>query len=201
MAKVIKVKDSYFNYLMCLISSDTINAAQDYYNLCLLFFETPFTILNPMDENREGDGSELRDHWLDNMKVNDRLKTEYANDLLTTPISMLEVLVALCVRVEKQILADPNRPYMASVLFWDIIDNLVKYGTFGSAYTKASDILTDEKWCSFVEDAMKASIKKVLQRTYHEDGRGGLFPLPDSKTNQRKLDMWGNCMQYVSANY
>ena len=202
MAKVIKVKDSYFNYLMSLISSDEVNAAQEYYNLCLLFFETPFTVLNPMDENRSCDGADLRERWLDNIGVKDeRIKLEYANDIALMPVSFLEVLVALSVRVDKDILAMPDKPFMASEFFWDMVNNLVKYGTFGNKYHKASDILTDEQWCVFVEDNMKAAIKKVLTRTYHEDGKGGLFPMNKPKTNQRKMDMWANCMQYVSEKY
>jgi len=199
MAKVIKVKDSYFNYLMSLISSDEVNAAQEYYNLCLLFFETPFTVLNPMDENRVQKAEEMRDIWLDNIKVKDeRLKLEYANDLAVSPTSFLEVLVAMCVNAEDQILSAPNT---ASTLFWDLVDNLVEYGTFGTAYHKASDILTDEKWCAFTESTMKASIKKVLTRTYHEDGKGGLFPMKKPHKNQRKLDMWACCTSYISEKY
>ena len=200
MAKVIKVKDSYFNYLLSLISSDEIDARQDYYNLCTLLFDTEYTVLNPMDNNRANDASTLRERWLDNIRVKDeRLKQEYANDVVVTPISVLEVLIALCVKVEDQILANPDVDYIAAKLFWELMDNLVKYGTFGTAYKKASDILTDEKWCTFTEDAMKASIKKVVTRTYHEDGRGGLFPIDKCKTNQRKMHLWANCMYYIST--
>ena len=202
MGKVINTKESYFHYLLSLISDDKVRAADSYYNLCLLFFSTPFEVLNPMDKNRVSDAEELRDLWVESTRVKDeRLKQEYAKDLLGIDISFLEVVIALANKVDTQILADPSKPDLTSVMFWDFVDNLVKYGTFGSAYKKASDVLTDDKWCMFTEEAMKASIKKVISRTYHEDGRGGLFPLRKPKINQRKTEMWNCCIAYINENY
>ena len=155
-----------------------------------------------MDANRVSDAEELRERWLDDIRIkNDKLKNEYARDIITWPISFLEVVIALAYKVYTQILADPSKPDLAVVIFWDWIDNLVKYGTFGTKYTCVADTLTDDIWCQYISDAISASVKKVLTRTYHEDGKGGLFPLRNAKINQRKTEMWNGCIAYINENY
>lgn len=201
MGSVIKTKKSYFFYLLSLIN-DQDHDSRDYMKLCTLLHETPYQVLNPMDSNRVLDGEALRDKWLDHTRVKDeRLRIEYAKDVSDTPASMLEVLVALALRVNDYILADPDKPELAANLFWEFIDNIVSYGAFGSKYSSASDILTDEKWCDYTSDTMIACLNRINTRTYHSDGIGGLFPLRNPKINQRKEELWTCCVAYINENY
>lgn len=206
MGMIIKVKKSYFNYLLSLIKDDAHDPSQ-YTKLCSLLFETPYQVLNPMDANRVSDAETLIDKWLDYAKVKDeRLRQEYTKDLGTQlpslmGISIFEVLIALAIKVDDYILGDPTKPDLPANLFWNFIDNIVSYGTFGSKYEKADYVLHDDNWCDSTEETMKSALNRINTRTYHPDGTGGLFPLKHARINQRKEELWTCCMAYINENY
>lgn len=201
MGAVINVKENYFFFLLSLLN-DSKHKSNDYTKLCSLLHRTPFVVLNPMDDNRVSDAKQLRSKWLSTIYVRDeRLKEEYAKDINSIPISMFEILVALAIHINDYVLADPDKPELPANLFWNFIDNIVAYGQFGSKYTKASQVLINDKWCDFTEKTMSASLDRIINRTYHPDGVGGLFPLKDPKINQRKEELWTCCMAYINENY
>ena len=202
MGMIIKVKKSYFNYLLSTISDHDHDAEKEYTKLCTLLFNTPYVVLNPMDANRVSDVTVLRDSWLNSIRIKDeQLRLEYAKDIEATGTSILEVLIALVLKINNQVLADPDRPELPANLFWNLIDNIVAYGSFGSKYTKASEVLTDDIWCDFASDTMIACLNRINTRTYHPDGVGGLFPLRNPKINQRKEELWTCCMACINENY
>lgn len=187
-------------YLMSLISSDKVNASE-YSNLCRTMHDIEFIVFNPMDENRVGHAEKMRDNWLDSLNVKDeRLKIEYAKDICDRPVSFFEIIVSLCVSAN-DILADPNKPDFVSEFFWQLMDNMVQYGSYGSKYTKANEVLSDDMWNSFTENTTIANVKRIVTRTYHADGVGGLFPLKNPHINQRKEEMWTCCIAYINENY
>lgn len=198
---IIKVKKSYFNYLLSMVTDSEHDAAKEYTKLCTLLFNTPYVVLDPMDNNRVSDAQDLREDWLDVSKVkNEQLRIEYARDLNEHPVSVFEVLIALVYRLNRYIYADPDKPEIPMILFWRFIDNLVEYGSFGTKYTKASQVLKDDIWCDFASNTMTSCLNRVNTRTYHPDGTGGLFPLKNPKINQRKEELWTCCMAYLNEN-
>lgn len=202
MGMIINIKKSYFNYLLAIITDQNHDALNEYEKLCTLLHNTPYVVMNPMDENRVRDVDALRDKWLDNARVKDEhLRMEYAKDINNDSVSMLEMLIALAIRVNDYILADPTKPELPANLFWNFIDNLVEYGSFGTKYHTAAEILKDDTWCDFASDTMAACLNRVNTRTYHSDGTGGLFPLRNPKINQRKEELWTCCVAYINENY
>lgn len=198
---IVNTKESYYNYLVSLVSYEKVDANQ-YDHLLRLLHGIEFTVLNPMDANRLTSADSLRNMWIDSLRVKDeRLKLEYARDICNDPASFLEVVIGLCRQVNDNILADPNKPDMVPTLFWDLMDNMVSYGTYGSKYTTAYPVLTDDMWNTYTENTTIANVKRIVTRTYHPDGSGGLFPLKDPKINQRKEEMWTCCIAYVNENY
>lgn len=206
MGMIINVKKSYFNYLSSLVA-DQNHDPKRYSKLLALLYETPYQVLNPMDANRVLDGEALREKWLDHARVKDeRLRVEYVKDLGTDApsmlgASMLEVLIGLAVHINDYILADPDKPELVANLFWNFIDNIVDYGSFGSKYHAASDILYDEVWCDYTRDTMNTCLDRINKRTYHTDGTGGLFPLRKETINQRKEELWTCAIAYINENY
>lgn len=92
------------------------------------------------------------------------------------PCSILEMLVALSCRVEDEIIGDPD-----ICLFWRMIHHL------GLDETGNVDL-----WRRILDD--------WLERRIDKDGTGGLFPLQDSIENQRRKDIWAQCMNWLNEN-
>lgn len=199
MAAIIDIKAEYLDWLM-----QHVDPKHQYYNFLQLMDSIPFKVINPMDENRVGDvESILRNNWLSGFdKIDDtRVKNECAIDLSHKEISMFEILVAFCIKLENNIFYDPTKPDINVRLFWEFIDNVVKYGGFGSRYMCASQILTDDKWDRFVEDTMRINLERINDRKYMCNGRGGYFPTRESEVNQRKVEMWLAANEYIKENY
>lgn len=140
--------------------------------------DLPFTPIIERDENRAYDGIHLRDEYFD----------EYGDDayIIDTGCSFLEFLVALARRMN-YIYARVDEDRTADC-FWMLIDNL---GIYYSDEIDASFFKKREKYVEF-------AVKNVNDRSYQENGRGGLFPLRHPRTNQRNVEIWYQMNQYLN---
>ena len=99
---------------------------------------------------------------------------------------MLEMLVALCCRIEDNIMADSDYGDRTGTWFWGMIDNL------------GLKTMTDPRF-----DIQQTSkiIDKFIHREYASDGTGGLVHIPNSDRDLRLVEIWSQVMWYLSNNY
>jgi hypothetical protein len=89
------------------------------------------------------------------------------------------------------LIALANRAAFASVgetgdWFYKFLDNLKLRG------------FTDAKYTRDVEIKVQHIIERLVDRTYNSRGVGGLFPLQNADTDQRKVEMWCQLSSYLS---
>lgn len=133
------------------------------------------------DENRAVDGTKLRECF--GMET----KFHNAEDYLEGACSLLEMLIALSQRMEYQ-LYDPNNRDREAQWFWLLIDNL----GLSKIDPSSRDAQRNRRRNSRI-------INKFLEREYARDGTGGLFPMKRTNKDQRKIEIWYQMMEYVSA--
>ena len=167
-------REEYFNYL-----TDKVNKGKAAYRFLLAYlFDTPFTwsYKIPTDANRAKDGLLLRDHYAnetgDYLLYSDRV--EHCN--------VLEMLVALSIRIEEDIMAEPGSEH-PEYWFWEMIRNL--------GLNAATDRV-------FNEELVKEAVDIWLSRSYEANGNGGLFPLHHSKKDQRLISIWDQMNLYLT---
>ena len=165
------IRDDYFNYICELVGID-----DDYTNLSLFLIKTPFSYILPMDGNREADGIELRYNFGYDFKIN---QTIIASELDVNPCSILEMLVALSLRINNLITSERN----AQFIFWSMIENL------------GLDSQTDFK---FDEDYCKKCVTIFLNREYRPNGEGGLVTLSDPPYDLRDVEIWDQLLWWVN---
>lgn len=131
----------------------------------------PFTFTIHTDYNREFDGK--------------RLRTEYygedlPNYILDAPVTVLEVLVGLAIRICEEVLGDDNS--------WDL---------FGLMLLNLGILKEDGGTCK--EEEIDEIIKKWLSREFDFNGVGSPFPLTknDEGVDQRKIDIWQQLSLYL----
>lgn len=144
----------------------------------------PFTWTIPNDDNRAQDGKELRDTFASESPFTE--PTENGN------ASVLEVLVALAVRIDG-LLAETNTQRNVGVWFDEMISNL-------------GLVIPDDNKISMIDTIMIRANNNVivgdfLVRKYHSNGKGGLFPLKNSKQDQRNVEIWYQMMSYLEENH
>jgi hypothetical protein len=160
----------YFDWLRAKVLAPR---DMNYEDLLQLLYRTEFTweILN--DRNRASDGKELRyDFFRETNYPRDQLWAEY-------PCSVLEMLIGFAIRAA--FLTDmPVRDW-----FWKMIENLR---------------LNDYRQIS--EDDLPTIHKRLdtfISRTYDRNGNGGLFPMRRPKDDQRKVEIWYQFSDYMTA--
>lgn len=148
-----------------------------FWNVLRVLYTTPFVWVVPNDENRIGDGKELREFFIESQHI--RLRREDRN-WIQLGCSMLELMVGLANRME--FLADKGK---AHYWFWVLMENI------GLSH------FDDSKWKRRTEDHVREVLEMVIQRYYEADGRGGFFPLERPEEDQRDVEIWDQLGEYV----
>ena len=167
--------DLYFKWLLERIEVYDYKAF-NYKKLCRWLFNEPFIWSIRNDENRAGDGLALRSEYIrqgGHLTMADR------------PCSVLEMLVALSVRVDRDILGDPD-VYRGGKLFWIMIEHL------------GLDVYDDS---FFDEEAVSEIVDIWLERRFKEDGSGSIFRVRNHVRNQKKIEIWYQTCDFLNENF
>lgn len=165
--------EEYFTWLCSRVASlNQRNRSKTHWSLLKQLYTVEFLWFVPNDDNRVEDGRELRYEFLDTHGL------DHDQNWLSLNCSVLELLVALARRLSFEASGT------AREWFWHLLHNLEL-----DQYTDASPGDPDD-----INDVLDG----LIFRTYHFDGRGGLFPLVEPMQDQRKVEIWYQLNAYVS---
>jgi len=171
--------DRFLNWLYRqVVSSKNRNPEQAHWELAVQLYQKAFLWFIPNDDNRIADGLELRYEFLEKYKVQD------VDPLwLDLDVSMLEMLIALSRRVAFEV----DGP--SDAWFWKLIDNIELKN------------YTDDIYNESVAEEVNEALDRVIERTYGRDGVGGLFPLRNSRTDQRRVEIRYQMSAYLQEGH
>ena len=152
--------DRYFKSLLEIIKADE-QPRGTYRWLLEKLYDTPFVWVLERDANRALDGLALRKE----------LMSSYDSD----SCSVLEMMIALAIRCENDIMQDDDYGNRTSEWFWMMIDNL---GLLP---------MTDQ---NYNESVVEYVINRFMYRQYDALGNGSIFYLNSCKTDMRKVELW-----------
>lgn len=133
-----------------------------------------------LDQNRADDGIDLRYRFGGEEGLPDPVVSAYLD---RGPCSMLEMMAALALRCEEDIMADPEQGDRTPDWF-DVM-----------LYSMGISDLTDG---NFDHDAAEAAVDRVLNHDYAPNGRGGLFYIPGhTARDMRYCEIWYQMMWYL----
>lgn len=140
-----------------------------------------FEYILERDENRESDGIDLRDDFY----IPDCFDFELEMAFYGRKCSVFEMLLALSIRVDDEIIGDPAEEHPEK-FFIEMIENL-GLGIFrGDRYRDEYVIEIVQKW---------------MDRKFNKKGGGSPFPMKHDRRDQRKLEIWDQMNAYISENY
>lgn len=156
---------NYFDWLAMIAFPD--GEKRSYYVEVLKgLYDIDFGWVLDRDQNRAKDGEQLRVMFEDET---DCPCEKYG------PCSVLEMMLALAMRCESQIMYDPDEGDRVHIWFWEMFRNL------------GLDELGED---DFDELIFSSIIQRLLGREYSKDGRGGLFYIPNCHRDMRKIEIW-----------
>lgn len=170
--------ERYFVWLYSLVADPTIEDRDlTYWELFRQLYARPFVWFVPMDDNRVGDGKELR---LEFLRQEGLQRSEVDHGWVEIGCSFLELMIALSGRLQYQLDPDSTLAYW----FWEVLMTNIglRHCTDGAEF-ESCDI--DE------------TLTRVMFRQYESDGKGGFFPLQHPKKDQREIELWAQLSAYV----
>lgn len=169
------IDDNYFEWLYGKIGSvRNRNPSRSHWELAKQLYGTEFVWFVPNDDNRAGDGKDLRVEFMYETNLED-----LDPDWLELECSVLEMLIALAIRVGFETSEETIE------WFWRLMNNI------------GLRDLTDENYVNDSYLLIESTIEKVLYRKYKRNGDGGLFPLRHAKQDQRTVELWYQMSAYL----
>ena len=139
--------------------------------------EVDFRVVISKDENRARDGESLR------LMFEDETGLECDK---SGQCSVLEMMVALAMRCENQIMYDPDEGDRTDLWFWEMFNNLGLSCLYGNKY--------DEK-------EFQKIIVTFLNRGFGANGYLGPFYIPDFEGDMRKIEFWYQLGYYIESKF
>ena len=178
----VDVNDGYFYWMCDLVCRGRYDNTILYRKLLSYLHSVEFTYRIRSDADRAHDGVNLRHRFA--LLTDDY---EYVRDCLDGPCSVLEMIIALAIRLEETIMTDPQFGDRTGQWFWQMIVNL----GLGSM----TDARYDERYVEEVVD-------RFLKRKYEPDGHGGLFVIYNSEYEEidlRKMPIWTQMCHFLDT--
>lgn len=171
------LNESYLKWLYQQIgNTDTKNPSRTHWKFALQLYTKEFIWLVPNDDNRKADGIDLRYAFLEAQDIHDP-----DIEWMSLGCSMLEFLIALSHRLSFDTGEEPR------AWFWELCENMgigMRWSC-DRGYTQEKAIEIDE------------ALDRVIFRTYSPSGLGGLFPLPNTREDQRQIEIWYQMSAYL----
>lgn len=172
--------DRYFDWMYQLVDHTEYTQGRSYLDLFYLLNDVPFYYLLEMDANRLDDGANLRYRFgkeigYKNVTIDRHFHMEGC--------SVLEMMIALAIRLEEHIMDDPEIGDRTGKWFWTMIDSLG---------------LTDMDDDNFDEGHAYNVICRCLERDYEPNGDGGFFTVKKSGYDLRDVEIWYQACWYLN---
>lgn len=169
----------YFDWLKSLVTSMRSYDAISYDELLLYLHSVDFTYSMRMDANRASHGVQLRYRF-----ALARDCSYIFDDYADEPCSVLEMMIALSLSCEENIMDNPLIGNRTGQWFWGMIVNL--------GLGAMTDIRFDEEYVSEV-------VERFLNREYEPNGKGGLFYVRNCDCDMRDVDIWTQACWYLGS--
>lgn len=167
------IRDEYFEWLYDLASGNRYSENISYRKLLRYLHKTEFYYSIEKDQNRAKDGIGLRSRF-----------ASYDARYITGPCSVLEMMIALAIRCEEDIMDDASVGDRTRQWFWGMIVNL----GLGAMIDKEFD-----------EELVEDIVTRFLDREYEPDGRGGLFTVRNCDRDLRDVEIWYQLCWYLDS--
>lgn len=173
------IENEYFDWLYQRVVDTQKIRNRAYRRVLAHLHSVEFSYDIPLDGNRAVDGVDLRYRF--GFELN--YDASAISKLDTRPCSVLEMMVALALRMEEHIMSDSRFGDRTSQWFWSMMKNL------------RLDMMTDERYDKLYVDKV---VNMLLARGYKPDGTDGLFTVKEPREDLRNVDIWYQMCWYIN---
>lgn len=175
------IQSDYFNWLESLVCNGIPYEKHSYHKLFTILHTTTFYYPEwvAMDSNRESDGIGLRYRYGQQFGYDENEIDHY----IFQPCSVLEVMIALSIRIEEDIMDNPVYGNRISQWFWSMVASL--------GLAEEDDIHFNLEKCNYI-------LNRFLTRQYEANGEGGLFTLSHPDCDLTTIEIWWQANRFCN---
>ena len=180
------INEVYIQWLYSKVGSND-REYNHYWRVIRRLYRREFYYIVKNDVNRYEDGLTLRN------KFTDEYGYSFADicRALDGPCTVLEMLVAFAMRIDSEIMWDPDAGDRTAFWFWTMLQNA------GLDMKRFSDEYFDNN-CII---ALEKMITRVVSRQYDKLGNGGFFPVSSYQKNFQRTELWYQMHFWMHENY
>lgn len=179
--KVVNMGKKYLDWLCEFVCDKRSRRA--FSKLLYTLYLTDFDAILDRDENRIVDGLALRPRFLSEQKIDPKMESHIFGE---KKCSVLELMVALAIRCEDNLMQNPDIGDRTSKWFWVMLHSL------------GLDNMTDN---TYDENEVSYILHTFITRQYDYDGWGGLFTVQNPRRDMRQVEIWYQMCWYLSETY
>lgn len=173
------LNNEYFDWLYQIVCDERYSGVL-FRNLLWRLHSIDFYYTIPMDGNRFEDGIDLRYRFGHAKRYSQSMISSYLDN---RPCSVLEMMIALAIRCEENIMDDPDLGDRTSQWFWNMISSM---------HLDCMDDLNFD--LEYVDEA----VYRMMDHRYSANGEGGLFTLKYNRNrDMRNADIWYQMNYYL----
>ncbi len=173
------IRNEYFDWLYSIGNAPS---ATSYRELFIFLHNTRFISVLKADKNRAKDGENLR--WRFAYLTGREKVFDEINECLKGKCSVLEMMIALAIRCEEEIMDDPRKGDRTSQWLWIMLNNMGLGGMYDGNFDKSE---------------AKEKVTEMMDRSYGPDGRGGLFRIYNCQSDLRDVDIWTQLCWFLDS--
>lgn len=174
-----RIYDEYVEWLINSVCEGRYYKPR-YNKLLMRLQNTEFRYSIPRDQNRAEQGEDLRYRFA--LSKGYDIPTTVSD--LGNPCSLLEMMIALAIQCEENLMDDPRYGDRRQQWFWNMVATL--------GLGPMTDEMYDEQYVTMV-------IERFLNREYEPDGKGGLFRIRDCEYDLRDVELWYQMCWYMNT--
>ena len=179
-AKARAMADEYFEWLYDIVCKDRFADTISYKKLLMHLHSTDFRWSRTLDADRAGWGIDMRYRFAQSRPLN--VECYDVRKCLGGPCTVLEMMIALAVRCEEDMMDDESYGDRTAQWFWNMVRSL----GLGAMNDRVYDPIRAEQ-----------VIQRFLNREYEPNGNGGLFTLRHAPFDARDVDIWYQLCWYL----
>lgn len=181
-----KLRENYICWLYSKVGKDD-RKYDHFWRVIRKLHQKDFYVIVPNDDNRYIDGTSLRRDFFDEFQY----PMELYDLAFDFPCTVLEMLVAFAMRIDSDIMWDPDIGDQSAFWFWKMLENAgLNLKTYSDENFNADGML-----------ALSKMIDRVLTRRYDRNGNGSFFPIKNPKRNYAKTELWHQMQLWIAENY
>lgn len=175
------LRNQYFEWLCDIVCDEGGSEYISFKKLLTRLHDIEFRYIIYRDKNRAEDGIDLRYRFASQTS---KCSPDVTMNVLDGPCSVLEMMVALAVRCEENIMDDPNKGDRTRQWFWGMVVNL------------GLGAMTDK---IFDKQTVDNAVQRMLDRDYEPNGKGGLFTIYRCDRDLREVEIWHQLCWYLDS--